>query len=317
MQLTGIHHLTAVTADIRANHRFYTRVLGMRLVKRSVNQDDVSAYHLFYADGAGSPGTDLTFFDWKMPRERRGTHSLTRTMLRVRDPDTLAWWERWLREQGVEAGAIHERDGRETLDFQDPEGQRLALVVDDGRGDEPVPWRESEVPVEHQIRGLGPIVMSVPSEGPTEAVLTRVMGMRRVREYADASGGAERVIVYEMGDGGPHAELHVQVEPGLPQARLGAGGVHHVAFRTPNEAEYHAWTERLTEMRIPNSGEIDRYYFRSLYFREPNGILFEIATDGPGFAVDEDPATLGESVVLPPFLEPRRESIVAALQPID
>jgi glyoxalase family protein len=152
--------------------------------------------------------------------------------------------------------------------------------------------------------------------GPTEQILTGVMNMRRAREYVHPEEARHTVVVYEMGEGGPHAELHVAVQPDLPVVRPGAGGVHHVAFRTPDEAEYHAWTQRLREMRVPNSGEIDRYYFRSLYFREPNGILFEIATDGPGFAVDEDAATLGESVVLPPFLEPQRERILAGLKPI-
>jgi glyoxalase family protein len=317
MQLTGIHHLTAVTADVRANHRFYTEVLGMRLVKRSVNQDDVSAYHLFYADAVGTPGTDLTFFDWKMSGERRGTNSLTRTALRVGGGESLEWWAARLREHGVEATAIAERDGRATLDFEDGEGQRLSLLDDGGAGDPPVPWSGSPVPAEHQVRGLGPITMSVPALRPTDVVLTDVLGMRRVREYAHPDGGRHEVVVYEMGGGGPHAELHVAVQPELDAARLGAGGVHHVAFRTPTEEEYHGWTARLSELRIPHSGEIDRYYFRSLYFREPNGILFEIATDGPGFAVDEDPATLGEKVVLPPFLEPQRERILANLKPID
>ncbi|MBA2670387.1 MAG: ring-cleaving dioxygenase [Gemmatimonadetes bacterium] len=316
MLLTGIHHLTAVTADVRENHRFYTRILGMRLVKRSVNQDDVSAYHLFYADGIGSPGSDLTFFDWNMPRESRGTHSLTRTSLRVTSGGSLEWWASRFSEHGVRAGAIEQHDGRATLEFEDTEGQRLSLIDDGGEGDEPVPWEESPVPAEHQIRGLGPILMSVPDLEPTEAMLTRVMGMRPVREYVSGDE-PDRVVVFEMGEGGPHAELHVVVQPGLPQARLGAGGVHHVAFRTPNEEEYHAWTDRLRSLRVANSGEIDRYYFRSLYFREPNGILFEIATDGPGFAVDEARETLGESVVLPPFLEPQREEILANLSPID
>jgi glyoxalase family protein len=324
MQLTGIHHLTAITARIRDNRHFYTQVLGMRLVKRSVNQDDVSAYHLFYADAVGSPGTDVTFFDWPVPPERRGTHSITRTLLRVNGADTLAWWAAHLKEHGVAVGDVVERDGRLTMDFEDPEGQRLGLVDDGGRGDEPVVWPASPVPAEHQIRGLGPIVMSVPSISGTADVLTDVMFMREVRQYALA-GGSEaprgslraNVHVFEMGDGGPSAELHVAVQPDLPVARQGAGGVHHVAFRTTTEQEYHEWAERLQTLRIPNSGEIDRYYFRSLYFREPNGILFEIATDGPGFAVDEDPATLGESVVLPPFLEPQRERIVAGLKPID
>jgi glyoxalase family protein len=315
MDLLGIHHLTAISAQIRENHRFYTRVMGMRLVKRSVNQDDVSAYHLFYADAVGSPGTDLTFFDWPVPPERRGTHSIVRTCLRVRDEDALRFWSGRLAEHGVEPGEILRRDGRATLDFEDPEGQRLSLVVDGGEGPEFEPWHGGGVPEEHQIRGLGPIVMSVPTLSDTDAVLREVMNLRPVRDYE--AGAATKTHVYEMAEGGAHAELHVAVQPDLAPARSGAGGVHHVAFRTPDEDEYHRWTERLTRMRVPHSGEIDRYYFRSLYFREPGGILFEIATDGPGFAVDEDPETLGEHVVLPPFLEPKRDRIVAGLKPID
>jgi glyoxalase family protein len=159
--------------------------------------------------------------------------------------------------------------------------------------------------------------MSVPDLGPTDAVLTEVANMRRAREYIWPGEPGHAVHVYEMGNGGPHAELHVAVEPEVRPSRLGAGGVHHVAFRTPNEAEYHAWAARLNTLGIPNSGEVDRYYFRSLYFREPNGVLFEIATDGPGFAVDEDLATRGDHVALPPFLEPRRAAIVAGLEPIE
>ncbi|MGH7443446.1 MAG: ring-cleaving dioxygenase [Longimicrobiales bacterium] len=316
MQLTGIHHLTAISARISGNYRFYTQVMGMRLVKRSVNQDDVRAYHLFYADAVGSPGTDLTFFDWSMPGERRGTHSITRTHLRVTGDVTLQYWQERLKEHGVATGDLAERDGRLTLDFEDPEGQRLALIDDDGAGDEPTPWERSPVPAVHQVRGLGPIVLSVPEITDTAAILTKALHMRPVREYGDPLNPHSHVHVFEMGDGGPHAELHVAVQPDLPVARQGAGAVHHVAFRTPGEDQYHAWTERLNTLGIPNSGEIDRYYFRSLYFREPNGILFEIATDGPGFGVDEDPATLGENVALPPFLEPRRAQILANLQPI-
>ena len=317
MQLLGIHHLTAISADIRENHRFYTQLMGMRLVKRSVNQDDVSAYHLFYSDAVGTPGNDVTFFDWPIPREVRGTHSIVRTHLRVGGREALEWWAGHLEEQGVRSSGVVERDGRPTLDLEDSEGQRLSLVDDGGRGRDPVPWERSPVPAEHQVRGLGPIVLSVPGITQTDLVLTRVLNMRPVREYSAPEHGLAHVHVYEMGEGGPDAELHVAVQPDLPAARQGAGGVHHVAFRTPSEEEYHAWTERLNGMGVPNSGEIDRYYFRSLYFREPNGILFEIATDGPGFAVDEDPATLGEKVVLPPFLEEHRERIVKNLKPID
>ena len=159
--------------------------------------------------------------------------------------------------------------------------------------------------------------MSVPDLRPTDTVLTRVMGMRHAREYDEPGEYPHAVHVHEMAGGGPHAELHVAVQPQLERARLGAGGVHHVAFRTPSVDEYHAWTERLDSFGVRNSGEIDRYYFRSLYFREPGHILFEIATDGPGFAVDEDESTLGEQVALPPFLEPQRAQIVANLQPLD
>ena len=318
MQLTGIHHLTAVSAAIRENYRFYTRVLGMRLVKRSVNQDDVSAYHLFYADKVGTPGTDMTFFDWKVPRERRGTRSITRTHFRVTGDDTMRYWERRLAELNVPHGGIVERDGRSTLDFEDPEGQRLAFVDDGGAGDQPTPWERSPVAPAHQVRGLGPILMSVPILGPTDMILTRVLNMRPVREYPHPDSARDMVHVYEMGEGGgPHAELHVAVQPELSTVSPGAGGVHHVAFRTPNDEEYESWAERLNTLGVPNSGEVDRYYFRSLYLREPNGVLFEIATDGPGFGVDENPETLGEQVVLPPFLEPRREAIVANLQPIE
>jgi glyoxalase family protein len=316
MDLKGIHHLTAVSAQIRENHRFYTQMLGMRLVKRSVNQDDVSAYHLFYADAKGSPGTDLTFFDWPVPRERRGTHAITRTHLRVAGRDALAWWAAHLAERGVAVGEVAERDGRLTLDFEDAEGQRLALVDDGGLG-AAHPWERSPVPAEYQVRGLGPIVLSVPRLKPTDSLLQQALNMRLVREYPHPENSKHTVYVYEMGPGGASAELHVAEQPGLPVTQPGAGGVHHVAFRTPTFEEYDAWAEQLNRLRVPNSGKVDRYWFRSLYFREPNGILFEIASDGPGFAVDEDPATLGEKVVLAPFLEPQRAAIVANLKPID
>jgi len=312
MKLTGIHHLTAVTADAAGNHAFYTQALGLRLVKKTVNQDDVSAYHLFYADGLASPGTDITFFDWPVERERRGTHSITRTGFRVNGEKTLSWWKNRFETLDVKHEAIVERDGRLTLDFEDPEGQRLSLVDDGGRG-EAHPWERSPVPAEHQIRGLGPITISVPKLERTARVLTEAMDMRAAREYRV---GDTPVHVFEMGEGGPAAELHVAVEPHLSPAQPGAGGVHHVAFRTPNEETYRECWERLQTLRAPSSGPIDRFYFKSLYFREPNGILFEIATDGPGFDADEPMETLGERLALPPFLEPRRAEIEAGLRPL-
>jgi glyoxalase family protein len=314
MQLTGIHHLTAISAKPRENLAFYTTLLGMRLVKKTVNQDDVSAYHLFYADGKANPGTDLTFFDFPAAPERRGTNSISRTGLRVAGENSMGYWRDRLRNAGGHAGEVTEVDGRLTLPFEDKEGQRLVLV-DDG-GDGPAsPWEKSPVPAEHQIRGLGPIVLNVHDLSRTSMVLTAVMNMRHVREYASPDAPAQ-VQVFAMGEGGPAAELHVIESKELPMAQQGAGGVHHVAFRTPNEEQYHAWTRRLGELGIPNSGEVDRFYFHSLYFREPNGILFEIATDGPGFASDEPMETLGEKLALPPFLEPRRAAIEAGLKPI-
>src|SRR5688500_12388361 len=316
MELLGLHHVTAISAEIRENHRFYTQVLGMRLVKRSVNQDDVSAYHLFYADAKGTPGTDLTFFDWPIPKERFGTRSIVRTHLRVKGADTLEWWREHFDDVEVPRGEIAEVDGRLTLPFEDREGQRLTLIDDRGEGAPSTPYDQSPVEEQYQIRGLGPIVISVPTLTPTADLVTRVLEMREVRDYLHPENAANRVHVFEMGKGGPHAELHIAVQPELPNAQQGAGGVHHVAFRTP-DGDYEEWSVRLNKMRVPNSGPIDRFWFRSLYLREPNGVLFEIATEGPGFAVDEDPMTLGQRIVLPPFLEKHRNEIVTRLKPIE
>ena len=315
MQLTGIHHLTAISAKPRENLAFYTGQLGLRLVKKTVNQDDVGAYHLFYADGKANPGTDLTFFDFPVAPERRGSNSISRTGLRVAGRASLEYWRDRLERAGGPIGDIAEVDGRLTLPFEDTEGQRLMLVDDGGTGPSS-PWERSAVPAEHQIRGLGPIVLNVHDLARTERVLTGVMNMRSERHYA-APEAAGEVHVFAMGQGGPAAELHVIEQKDLPMAQQGAGGVHHVAFRTPDDQQYHRWTQRLNELGVRNSGEIDRFYFRSLYFREPNGILFEIATDGPGFATDEPMDALGEKLALPPFLESRRAAIEAGLKPLD
>jgi glyoxalase family protein len=226
---------------------------------------------------------------------------------------SLDYWAERLRDNDLTTGEIATLDGRATLDFDDPEGQRFRLTAD--QPGEVHPWKRSPVPAEHQIRGLGPITISVPDLAPTETILTRVMNMRRVRDYASPDGQGQ-VHVFEIGAGGPAAELHVAVQPGLPIARQGAGAVHHVAFRVPDAAAIHDWAQRLNEFRVPSSGEVERYYFRSLYFREPGGNLFEIASDTPGFAVDEPFETMGETLSLPPFLEPRRAQIEAGLKPL-
>jgi glyoxalase family protein len=311
----GLHHLTAVTADAPANLEFYTRVLGMRLVKQTVNQDDVSAYHLFFADGVGSPGSDLTFFEWKLPREVRGNNSISRTSLRVSEA-SLSWWAGHLNGQGVQHAGPATRGGRPALDFEDPEGQRLSLVADDAHSDPPQPWDRSRVPAEHQIRGLGPVELTVPSLSPTNRVLERAYGLVQTGEYPDPEQAEHTVHVFSMGLGGAHAELHLRVRPDLAPARSGAGGVHHVALRVQDE-QYHQWTEQLGALGLRSSGEVDRFWFRSLYYREPQGILIELATDGPGFATDEPLETLGQKLVLPPFLEGRRAQIEAGLTPLE
>jgi glyoxalase family protein len=314
LELGGIHHLSAVTAKAKQNLSFYTGTLGMRLVKKTVNQDDVTSYHLFYGDGEATPGSDLTFFDFPAAPEHHGTHSISRTALRVSGAASLAYWKARLEDAGIAVKEV-EQAGRKALWFSDAENQRLAIVDDGGQG-EAHPWDKSPVPAEHQIRGLGPIVMSVPALERTETLLVDVMNMRKSGTYAHPDNPAHTVHVFSMGPGGAAAELHVAVQPDLPPTRYGAGGVHHVAFRVPDKAALTAWAERIQPTRLPNSGEVERYYFRSFYFREPNGILFELATDGPGFTADEPLESLGESLALPPFLEPRRAEIEAGLKPL-
>lgn len=312
MQLLGIHHLTAITADAPANLAFYTGTLGLRLVKKTVNQDQTEAYHLYYADAVGSPGTDITFFDFPAPPEQRGSQSVVRTAFRVAGEASLRWWQTRLREQGAACGEIGRWDGRRCLDCEDPEGQRLSLVDDGG---EPAParvWPASPVPSQHQLRGLGPIALSVRDAAATARLLTGVLGMSHDRAYR---WGEAAVSVYAMGDWGASAELHLVEEPHLPPGQQGSGGVHHVAFRVA-DADYQRWAEHLASVRLPNSGPVDRFYFRSLYFREPNGILLELASDGPGFDTDEPLEHLGEALALPPFLEPHRETIERRLKPL-
>ena len=317
MNLGGLHHVTAVTANASGNVAFYTTVLGLRLVKKTVNQDDVSAYHLFYADGDGNAGTEVTFFDWAdTPPNRPGTGEIAATALRVADRESLDWWAARFRELGVSHGPVADRAGRATLPFTDPEGQRLELVEDGGLQGAPagVPWPGSPVPAGRQIRGLAGVTLVVARLAPTASVLTEVLGFRQARQEASPDGG--EAALFETGPGGPGARVRVVARPELPPARQGRGGVHHVAFRTPDEEQHQAWQRRVAAAGLGVTPVIDRYYFRSIYFREPGGVLFEIATDGPGFATDEDAAHLGERLALPPFLEPYRARIEAGLRPL-
>lgn len=315
MQFTGLHHVTAITGNAPANLAFYTRTLGMRLVKKTVNQDDVSAYHLFYADRNGAPGTDLTFFDWPQSvANRPGAGTIARTALRVNGRAALDWWAARLDQHGIAHSGVVAQGGWTAIFFADPEGQALALV-DDGGAPGGEPWEHSTVPVAMGIRGLHAVALQVREIEPTALVLTHVMNFREARQYTTEAG--HEVVVFTTGDGQAGTEVHVEHGGHLRAGQPGIGGVHHVAFRVPDEATHRAWLERLQSFRIPSSQVIDRFYFRSIYFREPNGILYELATDGPGFATDEPQAELGEKLALPPFLEPRRAAIEAGLQPLE
>ncbi len=315
MQLYGIHHVTAISAKISQNARFYTQGLGLRLVKKSVNQDDTSAYHLFYADRVGTPGTDMTFFDWPgIPQERRGTDSIAGTAFRVNGPAALAYWQARLPEHGARLQPMTTFDGRDVLPFEDPEGQRLLLVDDQGAPAEAEPWDGAGVPPEHAIRGFYAAVLSVPRMDYANAVLTQALNFTQAR--VASFGDGRTAAIYTMDAGDPGQQVWVMEEGQSPPAYSGAGGVHHVAFRVRDDAEQEAWRAALRRVGVPVSAIIDRYYFKSIYFRISNGILFEIATDGPGFAADEPLEALGERLALPPFLEPKRAQIEARLKPI-
>ncbi|MGH2460369.1 MAG: ring-cleaving dioxygenase [Chloroflexota bacterium] len=318
MQLGGLHHVSSITGDVGRNLAFYTEVLGLRLVKKTVNQDDVSAYHLFYADRAGHAGTDVTFFDWEgMAPHRPHAGEISAVALRVPGRAALENWIARLDAYGVTHGPIVERDGRAVLAFVDLEGQRLELV-DDSVGNLGVPpgeaWDRGAVPAAWGIRGLAAITITAKDLGPTDRVLTGLLGLQKVEDRVE---DGHPVVTYAIGPGGPGAEVRVIERPDLRSgAFVGAGGVHHAAFRAPNSEEHAAWRERMAAAGLNVTPVIDRYYFKSIYFREPGGVLFEIATDGPGFATDEDLDHLGETLALPPFLEPRRRQIEANLKPI-
>ncbi|MUK89781.1 ring-cleaving dioxygenase [Ornithinibacillus sp. L9] len=320
MQLKGIHHVSAITANAKENYHFYTEILGMRLVKKTVNQDDTSMYHLFYADEAGNPGTDLTFFEIKNAGNTYpGISSISGTSLRVPNDKALSYWVDRFNQYHVEHEGISNQGERNVIHFYDHEKQRLTLISDEHNNGVPGgrPWSQSSASVEHGIIGLGPSKLTIKDPTPTVKVLTEILTFTQVGSYPSTVKGQEDILIFSTGEGGTGAEIHVEVRDDLARERPGRGSVHHVAFRVTNEAELFKWKARLTEARIPNSGLVDRYYFQSLYFREPNGILFELATDGPGFATDEDINHLGESLALPPFLEDQREEIEAKLVPLD
>jgi glyoxalase family protein len=317
--LKGIHHVSAITANAKKNFHFYTKVLGLRLVKKTVNQDDTSVYHLFYADERGNPGTDLTFFEIPHAgRTYQGTNSISATSLRVKDNQALHYWKQRFEQLKVDHDAITNESGRMTISFRDPEGQRLILVSDEENhgvsGGKP--WKNSPVPQQHGVIGLGPVHLTVSRPERTIKVLTDIMGFREKAGY-QTDKDQKQVRVFETGEGGTGAEIHIVEDDQMSRERPGRGSVHHVAFRVEDADELNKWIEILNENHLPNSGFVERYYFKSLYFRESNGILFELATDGPGFEGDEDFEHLGQKLALPPYFEGKRTEIEARLEPLD
>ena len=317
MQLTGIHHITAVSARIEQNVHFYTNILGLRLVKKSVNQDDVSAYHLFYADKLGNPGTDMTFFDWPhIGPDLRGADSIAGTAFRVNGKSALDFWARRFAEKDVNHDEITEFAGRQLLPFEDPEGQQLYLVDDQGVEFDGEIWERSDIPDEYTLRGFYSVVLSIPSIKRLESIFKEMLNFSERTRDQWIDNRSNFVIFATRQDGGAGSEVWLLEQPHLERAQLGAGGTHHVAFRVPDFETQKQWHAHLSQAGFGVSGLIDRFWFRSIYFRISNGILFEIATDGPGFAIDEDLDKLGEKLVLPPFLEGRRQEIEAGLTPI-
>ena len=303
----GIHHVTCLAGDPQRCLDFYAGALGLRLVKRSVNQDDPGTYHLFFADAEGTPGTDVTFFPRRgLAPGRKGAGQVGEIALAV-PAGSLAWWRARLEEHGAAPSVEAERFGERVMTFEDPDTLHLSLVgIEQDRAF--APWRSSTVPVEHQIRGVHAVRIPERVLDPTARLLLDTMGFERAGE----ENGWRR---YSAGENAGYVEL--RESPEAPYSRWGAGTVHHVAWRVSDDSEELSLRSAIEEEGLSPTPVIDRFWFRSVYFKEPGGTLFELATDGPGFARDEEPGKLGETLVLPPWLEPHRKEIEAALPPLE
>ena len=307
--ILGLHHVTAIADDPRTNVGFYTGVLGLRLIKKTINFDDPSTYHLYYGDGVGSPGTVMTFFPW--PGVRRGVLGTgqTHTTAFAVPHRSIDFWRRRLEESLVRTQGI-ERFDVPGLAFADPDGLRLELLAsatpDDGRQ----PWDGSSVPADHAIRGFDSVTMLHAEPDATDTLLVHAMGFRKVAEDGPR-------VRYESGGGGPGTRVDLLHDPSATRGRVAGGSVHHVAFRLADDDAQTAWQRRLSDAGHPTTDVKDRMYFHSIYFREPGGVLFELATDNPGFAVDEPVEELGSRLCLPPWLESIRDRIEHALPSLE
>jgi len=306
--ITGLHHVTAIAGDAQENLDFYAGVLGMRLVKKSVNQDVPDTYHLFYADGAGHPGTDLTFFPWpEMAPGRNGVGLAVEVALAV-PSGSLGYWTDRLGKSGATLGQVTTRFGERVLPLADHHGLQLALV-ETGDPREFAPWAEGPVPAAYQVRGLHGVRLRERSLAATAGFLVEGMGFKEIGTEA----GWHRFVAEGGGSG---RIVDVEELPGDKRGTWGPGAVHHVAYRVADDrTELEARDQVRAAGAVPTE-VIDRFWFKSVYFREPGGVLFEIATDGPGFAVDEAPTELGSHLVLPPWLEPARAQIERELTPL-
>lgn len=307
-ELTGIHHITCIAGDAQENLDFYAGVLGMRLVKQSVNQDVPDTYHLFYADAEGRPGTDLTFFPWPdQPPWRQGSGLASEIQLAV-PGESLGYWADRLARYGARTGAAEGRRGARALPVTDPHGLEFAFVeIQEPR--EFTPWERSPVPESRQIQGLHAVRLWERDRALTARSLTDVLGFAAMGE----EGGWHR---YGLGDGRSGRFLEIREVPGVARGAWGRGAMHHVAWRVPDGAAQLAARARLEAAGRRPTEVIDRFWFKSVYFLEPGGVLFELATDGPGFTTDESLERLGERLVLPPWLEPHRSAIEAQLPPL-
>ncbi|WP_242289839.1 ring-cleaving dioxygenase [Bacillus cereus group sp. BfR-BA-01319] len=310
-EIKGHHHISMVTKNGSENNHFYKNVLGLRRVKMTVNQDDPSMYHLFYGDRTGSPGTELSFFEIPLVgKTYRGTNAITRIGLLVPSEESLHYWKERFEKLGVEHSEITTYANRLALQFEDAEGLRLVLLVSNGEKVEHWErWEKSEVPAQHQIQGMGSVEMTVRRLDKLANTLTDIFG------YTEVSRSDEEAVFQSI-KGEAFGEIVVKYLDG-PTEKPGRGSIHHLAIRVKNDAELAYWEEQVIQKGFHSSGIIDRFYFKSLYFRESNGILFEIATDGPGFTVDGDVEHLGGKLDLPPFLEDQRAEIEAKLAPIE
>lgn len=311
-KIAGHHHISMITKKGQQTDHFYQKVLGLRRVKKTVNQEDTRMYHLFYGDLTGSPGTELSFFEMPMAgKTKRGTNAITRIGLLVPSYDSLLYWKNRFELLGVEHGEVTKYAGRDAIPFEDGDGLRLIFLNNNGHEVPSYwqPWENSIVSSEHRILGMGPVEMTVESKESLANTLTGLFGYELASQQEDTT-------VYQSVKGQAFGEI-VIVEKDGPKEKSGKGSVHHLAIRVKNGEELRQWSQRIQDFGFQVMKITDRYYFESLYFREENGILFELATDGPGFTVDSTIEALGKELDLPPFLENRRTEIEAQLEPID